>query len=45
MFSGFEEMLEREPQRVGHLMREPEFSPFRQDERFTGLLRRMNHAL
>jgi tetratricopeptide (TPR) repeat protein len=44
MFSGFEEMLEREPQRVGHLMRGPEFSPFRQDERFTRLLRRMNQS-
>ena len=44
MFSGFEEMFEREPQRVGHLMREPEFAPFRQDERFTRLLRRMNQT-
>jgi hypothetical protein len=41
MFSGFEEMLECEPQRLGHLMRAPEFSRFRQDERFKRLLQRM----
>jgi len=41
MFSALEEMVDREPQRVGHLMSEPEFAPFRQDGRFTRLLRRM----
>ncbi len=42
MFNGFEEMAEHEPQRLAHLMREPEFTPYRRDERFTRLLRRMN---
>ena len=42
MFSGLEETFEREPQRIVHLIRQPEFAPYRRDERFTRLLRRMN---
>jgi hypothetical protein len=41
MFDGFEEMAEREPQRLAQLMKAPEFARYRQDERFTRLLRRM----
>ena len=42
MFHGLEEMAEREPQRLPHLLRAPEFASYRQDERFARLLRRLN---
>ncbi len=42
MFHGLEEMAEREPQRLAWLMRAPELAPYRRDERFTRLLRRLN---
>ena len=42
MFHGLEEMAEREPQRLAHLLRAPELAPYRRDDRFTRLLRRLN---
>ena len=42
MFDGLEEMVDREPQRLALLLRSPELAPYRQDERFTRLLRRVN---
>jgi predicted Zn-dependent protease len=40
MFDGLHEMADREPQRLVLLLRAPELAPYRQDERFTRLLRR-----
>ena len=40
MFDGLDEMADREPQRLVLLLRAPELAPYRQDERFTRLLRR-----
>lgn len=42
MFDGLEEMASREPQRLAQLMRTPEMSAYRSDERFRQLLRRLN---
>jgi eukaryotic-like serine/threonine-protein kinase len=42
MFDGLEEMAEREPQRLAHLLRAPEFALYQDDERFARLLRRLN---
>ena len=41
MFHGLEEMAEREPQRLAHLLRAPEFAAYRHDERFMRLLQQM----
>ena len=41
MFNGLHEMVDREPQRLVLLLRAPELAPYRQDERFTRLLRRV----
>ncbi len=41
MFDGLHEMADREPQRLVLLLRAPELAPYRQDERFRRLLRRV----
>jgi cytochrome c-type biogenesis protein CcmH/NrfG len=41
MFHGMDEMADREPQRLPHLMRSPELAPFRSDPRFRRLVARL----
>jgi tetratricopeptide (TPR) repeat protein len=46
MFHGLEEMAEREPQRLPHLLRAPELAVYRTERRFRELIRRLrlDHA-
>ncbi len=41
MFHGMEEMADREPQRLGQALASPELDPYRQEERFKNLKRRL----